>query len=58
MTSMREYCSQWRNMLSSSRIDRVVYSSLEVVQTHPLNKLSSMIVVALSKDRMSEMKND
>lgn len=41
-----------------SRVCKVVCSSLELTQTQPLNTLPSRkIALALSSDRMSEMKN-
>lgn len=56
---MRKGCSGQGPAVSwPSRVSRVVCRSLELVQTQPLNTLPShKITLALSNDKMSEMKN-
>lgn len=56
VTGTREGCGQWGNMSLPCRADRVVGSRLEL--TRPSNMLPSCIItLALSNDRISEMKN-
>lgn len=54
---VREGCTM-RTRSLPSRLGGVVWKSLELGQTQPLNKLPSpTVVLALSNDRMFEMKN-
>ena len=58
VTGMRKGCSGQGHVPWPSRVTRVVCRSLELAQTQPLNTLPShKITLALSNDKMSEMKN-
>lgn len=53
----KEGCGGWGSMSLQNRVNKVVYSILELVQTQPTNTLHSCTITrALSSDRMSNMK--